>query len=101
MKKTIEELRDEVNQANLDYRNKKFVHIKSNNIYYVIGVSIDCETNELRLQYEPCINWDLQASWSRPLSEFKEKFKLVHMTSMLFTKEELESVREMLGNRSY
>lgn len=74
MKKTIDELKTTYYTAKSKYVGKKYLHIKSNKLYYIEGVSIDCDTNEVLLQYSPIENFStsLPLLFSRPLSSFIE-----------------------------
>lgn len=95
-KKTIEELAELEGTAR-KYVNKHFVHKKSGVIYKVTNWAVDEETQEIRLNYENYGYMPAYVIFSRPLSEFQEKFELVIETRRWLTKAEIQELNQKFG----
>ena len=94
MKKSRDELINEIANCGVT-SNETWLHVKSGTHYTVKSIAVDCNTNELRVNYETH-GWTrpgYEIPFTREMSEWKEKFVKVKKRELWLTDAQYEEIR--------
>lgn len=73
----------------------KYRHNSTNDVYEIVGKSIDCKTNEVRVHYKRINDFNENIVFSRPIVDFEEpRFTRVMSYQVLLSNEEYKQYKE-------